>query len=194
MTTLTIFDYDDRSVRSVMIDGAPWFVGKDICACLEIADHKQALDRLDEDEARNDVAISTAGGAQSLKIVSEFGVYRLVFSSRTEAAERFKRWLAHEVIPAIRRTGSYSMAGSTAGATPQPRPRPATPYAALLDALGIHGDLRLLDCELADERVVQATFELTQRANNAPLSLAEVNVMLAECLARRPQGDRKKAA
>lgn len=107
MSAIAIFDFDDRSVRSLMIDGEPWFVGKDICACLGIADHHQALSRLDEDEVGSGCNVPTPSGTQPMKIISEPGVYRLVFTSRSEAAERFKRWLAHDVLPAIRRTGRF---------------------------------------------------------------------------------------
>ena len=98
------FEY--HLVRSVMRDGEPWFVGKDVCAVLEIRDHRQALDRLDDDE-RGGCIVPTPGGVQEATIISEPGVYRLVFTSRKPSAERFKRWLAHEVLPALRRDGRY---------------------------------------------------------------------------------------
>eukprot|EP01037_Dinobryon_pediforme_P020635 gene20635-21309_t len=88
-------------------DAAPWFVGKDVCTVLEIRDHNQALDRLDDDE-RGGYIVPTPSGDQSMIIISEPGVYRLVFTSRKPIAERFKRWLAHDVLPSIRKTGSYS--------------------------------------------------------------------------------------
>lgn len=71
-----------------------------------VSESPDAVGRLDEDEkgiATND----TLGGSQAMNIVSEAGVYRLVFTSRKPIAERFKRWLAHEVIPSIRKTGAY---------------------------------------------------------------------------------------
>ena len=106
MNEVAIFDFETSPVRSVMIDGEPWFVGKDVCRCLEIAKHHQALERLRNDE-RGTCIIGTTSGNRPMKIINEPGVYRLVFSSRTEAAERFKHWLAHEVLPAIRKTGRY---------------------------------------------------------------------------------------
>lgn len=108
MNSLTVFDFEDRVVRSVTMDGAPWFVGKDVCQCLDIGNHRDALGRLDDDERRCCVGIADAMGRdRDTIVVSEAGVYRLVFTSRSEVAERFKRWLAHEVLPSIRRTGRY---------------------------------------------------------------------------------------
>ncbi len=97
----------EHLVRQVHKDDELWFVGLDICRVLGIKDHHQALDRLDEDE-RGACSVPTPSGEQSMIIVSEAGVYRLVFTSRKPVAERFKRWLAHEVIPSIRKTGFYS--------------------------------------------------------------------------------------
>ena len=93
-------------VRVLDREGDPWFVGVDICRVLGLKDHKQALDRLDEDE-RGRYGIPTPGGVQDCIIVSEPGLYRMTFRSTKPVAERLKRWLAHEVLPAVRRTGSY---------------------------------------------------------------------------------------
>jgi len=117
MSEPVIFDFDEQSVRATTIDGEPWFVGKDVCRCLGLENSSQALSRLDEDE-RKGVIISDPLGKnpQQTICVNEPGVYNLVFTSRTEAATKFKRWLAHEVLPALRRTGSYNTAES-AGST-----------------------------------------------------------------------------
>lgn len=106
MSAIQNFAFDEQLVRVVDRDGQPWFAGKDICTALGIKDHNQALETLDDDE-RGTCTVPTPRGEQSMIVVSEPGVYRLVFRSRKPEAERFKRWLAHEVLPAIRRTGSY---------------------------------------------------------------------------------------
>lgn len=103
----TIFSFEDRAVRTVEIDGAVWFVGRDVCDCLGHKNHKQALSRLREDERGGVRLMDSMGRVQVNTVVSEFGVYQLVFTSRVEAAQRFKRWLAHEVLPEIRRKGSF---------------------------------------------------------------------------------------
>lgn len=108
--TVTPLVFEEQMVRSVMIDGEPWFTGKDVCSVLGIKDHNQALDRLDDDE-RGGYTVPTPQGRQEMIIVSEAGVFRLIFTSRKPEAERFKRWLAHEVLPSLRRTGSYTVSG-----------------------------------------------------------------------------------
>lgn len=107
MNALTTLDFEEKPVRVVEIDGAPWFVGKDVCAALEIGDHHQALERLDPDEIGRYNLPTYSRGNPDTKIISEPGCYRLIFTSRTEPAERFKRWLAHDVLPALRKTGAY---------------------------------------------------------------------------------------
>lgn len=108
MTNMQTFDFEENAVRSLMVDGEPWFVGRDVCTCLEISNSRHALSRLDDDE--KGVANSdTLGGNQQVTIINEPGVYNLVFTSRSDAAKRFKRWLAHDVLPTLRRTGRYDM-------------------------------------------------------------------------------------
>ncbi|MCE2932048.1 MAG: Bro-N domain-containing protein [Hyphomicrobiales bacterium] len=107
------FIYNDKPIRTVERNGEPWFVGKDVCNVLEIKNANDAFSRLDEDEkgVANADPLSTyarGGGSQEMIIISEAGVYRLVFTSRKAEAEDFKRWLAHEVLPQLRRTGKYA--------------------------------------------------------------------------------------
>lgn len=102
------FGFEDHLIRVYKPNGEPWFVGKDVCAVLEIKDHHQALERLDEDE-RGGCTVPTPKGDQTVITVSEPGVFRLIFASRKPAAERLKRFLAHEVLPALRKHGSYTM-------------------------------------------------------------------------------------
>lgn len=108
-TALTVFDFHDHPVRTIMVDGAPWFVGKDVCRCLGIVDYHQAISRLADDEKRGGCIIPTPGGDQAMLVVGEPGVYRLIFESRKPEAERFRRWVFHEVLPALRKTGSYTL-------------------------------------------------------------------------------------
>ncbi len=110
MTQLMPFAFEDNLVRIVKLNGEPWFVGKDICEVLSIRDYHQALERLDPDE-RGGCTVPTPQGEQSMIVVSEPGVFRLIFTSRKPEAERFKRWLAHDVLPALRRNGSYTIPG-----------------------------------------------------------------------------------
>lgn len=109
MGAMQAFNFEDKAVRSLLRDDEPWFVGKDICAALGLkGDVGQHTRRLDEDE-KGLITDQTLGGVQEISIISEPGVYRLVFTSRTEGAERFKRWLAHDVLPVLRRTGRFEV-------------------------------------------------------------------------------------
>ena len=110
MTNLQIFNNDRfGQVRIVPVDGELMFVAKDVCDCLEITKHRDAISRLDSD-VRGSVKLDTPGGKQGIAAINEYGLYNLVLSSRKPEAKEFKRWITHDVIPAIRKTGSYSMA------------------------------------------------------------------------------------
>ena len=95
-------------VRIILQDNEPWFVAKDICECLAISKHRDAISRLDTDE-RGSLKVDTLGGKQEMATVNEYGLYNLVLSSRKPEAKEFKRWITHDVLPALRKTGSYSM-------------------------------------------------------------------------------------
>lgn len=103
-----VFQYQGHRVRTVIKDGEPWFVAKDVCDVLEISNNRMALQRLDDDE-KGVSSIDTPGGLQESAIVNEPGLYTLILGSRKPEAKQFKRWVTHEVIPSIRKTGSYSI-------------------------------------------------------------------------------------
>lgn len=98
--------FNESEIRIVENDGEPWFVAKDVCDALGLTDPSKTLERLDPDEKGTNT-IRTPGGAQKMAAINEAGVYRLIFTSRKPEAEAFKRWLAHDVLPEIRKTGSY---------------------------------------------------------------------------------------
>ncbi len=103
------FDYEGREIRVVKDEqGDPWFVAADVCAVLQLPETHKAVARLDDDEKDRN-SIPTPGGSQSMTVVSESGLYNLVLGSRKAEAKRFKRWVTHEVLPAIRKTGSYAV-------------------------------------------------------------------------------------
>lgn len=109
MRNVRKFEYDDGTVlRIVMIDGEPWWVLADVCAVLEIVKVSQAAERLDPDE-KGTCNVGTLGGPQDVLIVSEPGLYKLIMTSRKPLAKQFDRWVRHEVLPAIRRTGRYQV-------------------------------------------------------------------------------------
>lgn len=96
-------------VRTVVIDDEPWFVAADVCRALDIGNSRQAVTRLDDDE-KNTVTLNDGiPGNPEKTVVNEPGLYSLVLGSRKPEAKAFKRWITHEVIPAIRKTGGYSV-------------------------------------------------------------------------------------
>ena len=93
-------------VRVVMRDGEPWFIAADVCRALDVDNNRQAVSRLDEDE-KGVILSDTNRGKRSMAVVSEPGLYALVLGSRKPEAQSFRRWITHEVLPAIRQEGAY---------------------------------------------------------------------------------------
>ena len=108
---ITLFENAEfGSVRGLLRNGEPWFVAKDVCDCLEIrTDTVRAI--LDEDEVAttNPNTIGVPSGGRDMLLVSEPGLYSLILRSRKPEAKEFKRWVTHEVLPSIRKTGQYSL-------------------------------------------------------------------------------------
>ena len=107
MNQLQVFNFTGKDVRVVMKEGQPWWIAKDVCSVLEINNTSQALTRLDEDE-KGLINNDTLGGIQEMAAVTESGLYSLILTSRKPEAKQFKRWVTHEVLPAIRKTGMYA--------------------------------------------------------------------------------------
>jgi len=108
MGALDVFRYGSDDVRVVLDeDGEPWFVGRDVCSILGLDNASMALGRLDRDGVSSAEVIDSLGRKQTASTVSEAGLYELVFQSRREEAKAFRRWVTHDVLPAIRRTGQY---------------------------------------------------------------------------------------
>lgn len=105
---MQLFKFEDHSVRVSMHEGMIWFVAKDLCDCLGLSNSRTALRRLDDDE-KGVSSVNTPGGVQEMNVINEPGMYSLVLTSRKEEAQRFKRWVTHEVLPSIRETGSYEI-------------------------------------------------------------------------------------
>ncbi|MGK7876673.1 MAG: Bro-N domain-containing protein [Xenococcaceae cyanobacterium] len=108
MSDIIIFGFENQEVRFVGTFDKPEWVAQDVCAVLEIKNVSDTLAKFDEDE-KGIASIYTLGGLQELLTVTEPGLYRLIFKSRKAVAKRFQRWLFHEVLPSIRRTGSYTI-------------------------------------------------------------------------------------
>lgn len=109
MTDLQIFNSPEfGAIRTIEKDGEPWFVGKDVAAILGYGDTDQALRKHIDDEDKLTRRFDGSGQNRQMTIINESGLYSLVLSSKLPTAKKFKRWVTSEVIPSIRKTGSYS--------------------------------------------------------------------------------------
>lgn len=106
MNDLTVYNFNGSNVRVVIRDDEPWFVAKDVCGVLELEKTDSAIRELEPDEKGTHV-VSTLGGNQRMSVVSESGLYALIFKSRKPEAKVFRKWVTSEVLPAIRKTGRY---------------------------------------------------------------------------------------
>lgn len=110
MNELKVFNSEEfGDVRTVTINGDPWFVGKDVAAALGFTNPRDAISTHVFDEDKGVESIDTLGGKQKMTVINESGLYALVFGSRLKSAQRFKHWVTSEVLPAIRRTGGYQV-------------------------------------------------------------------------------------
>ena len=100
-------------IRTVTIDNEPWFVGKDVAGALGYENPQKAVRTHVEVEDKGVTEMDTPGGKQNLAIINESGLYSLILSSKLPSAKKFKRWVTSEVLPAIRKTGTYSTMGQT---------------------------------------------------------------------------------
>lgn len=127
MTELQIFNNPEfGSIRSIEQNGEPWFVGKDVALALGYKDTVNALKSHVDEQDKAGWRITTQFGEKETTIINESGVYSLIFSSKLEGAQRFKRWVTSEVLPSIRKTGCYGT----------PRPLRAFAGAAVPDPAG----------------------------------------------------------
>lgn len=109
MEELQIFNNEEfGNVRSLMIDNEPWLVGKDVAVALGYNNPRDAISKHVEDEDKGVAKCDTLGGKQNLTIVNESGFYSLVFGSKLPNAKKFKHWVTSEVLPTLRKTGSYA--------------------------------------------------------------------------------------
>lgn len=117
ITALQAFIYGEKAVRAVEKDGSAWLVAADVCDVLDIANSRDAVEKLDDDE--KGVALTdTLGGRQRLSVISESGALYLIFRSDKPEAKAFRRWVTGVVLPSVLRTGSYN--GPSAGGSNSP--------------------------------------------------------------------------
>jgi prophage antirepressor-like protein len=107
VSSLIPFSYNAKQVRVINKNGETWFVAKDICEILELGDTSKAISRISP-SMKDTNSIPTPGGNQEMLIISEAGLYKLVFTSRKPEAEEFTNWVASEILPSIRKHGMYA--------------------------------------------------------------------------------------
>ena len=109
MNDLTVFNNERfGKIRTVVLDGVIWFVGKDIAEALGYSNPRKALADHVEEEDKGVTKCYTHGGAQEMTIINESGVYSLIFASKLPDAKEFKHWVTSEILPSVRTTGSYA--------------------------------------------------------------------------------------
>ena len=159
-TNLQPFHFDGASIRVVSIDNEPWFVGKDVALALGYKDTINAIKQHCRGVVKHHPIRDSLGRAQEVRVISEGDVMRLIVSSQLPAAERFERWVFDEVLPTIRKTGSY-----TAHAATNPQ---TLPSAAAKEFRALFGVARLIGCDRN---------AATISANNAVTRLTGTNLL-----------------
>lgn len=109
MQELQTFNFEELPVRTLEVDGEPYFIGKDVADILGYANGRDALSKHVDAEDKLTSQIATSGQNRNVTIINESGLYSLIFSSKLENAKRFKRWVTSEVLPTLRKTGAYQV-------------------------------------------------------------------------------------
>lgn len=111
--------FENHNIRLLLIDDEPWFVAPDTCDALAIVNTARAMSRLDDDE-KGVHSMNTPGGTQKLSIINEPGLFSLILTSRKPEAKRFKKWVTSEVLPSLRKHGSYTITDTAEVQQPVP--------------------------------------------------------------------------
>lgn len=160
--------FEGQNIRILGTPEEPLFVATDICAILSLANAPQTLQSLDEDE-KGICLTDTPGGKQELSVVTESGLYHLIFKSRKPAAKTFRRWITRDVLPALRKNGTYSMAGQ--GSTLEDRlrrleSRYTAPNLTPEDALTLQNSLKFFGALITLGTGYELRLTLTDRVSH----------------------------
>lgn len=109
MNELQIFNFEDNEVTVQLINDEPWFVGNDVSRTLGYSNYRNAVSMHVDDEDKLRTQIEYAGQNREVTLINESGLYNLIFNSKLESSKRFKKWVTSEVLPAIRKTGTYQI-------------------------------------------------------------------------------------
>lgn len=168
----SIFNFNGAAVRVVNTENEVWFIASDVCGVLELSNQYSSLALLDDDE-KGLHSMETHGGRQDVRVISESGLYSLILRSRKPEARAFKKWVTSEVLPAIRKTGTYSVA-----AAPQFQ-LPATMAEALRLAADSIEQLEAAKLQLADAAPKLITYDKVMSSDSL-FTFPEVASLLAE--------------
>jgi len=167
-------------------DGEPWFVATDVCAVLDLGNAPQAVSRLDDDERNTIILNDSNRGNPQVNIVNEPGLYALILTSRKPEAKAFSRWIRHEVLPAIRKTGGYGPAA------PEPPAIPTDRLKLAKDAFKIGKDMAKIAGITEKNEIVLSGARVAERCSGInPLSLLDLKYLIAR--RRRPPLERDRA-
>jgi anti-repressor protein len=106
VSELQSFNFQNNEVRTIMIDDNPWFIARDVCMILGLANTPQAVSKLEEDE-KLIYKLYISGQNRDVNLINEYGLYSLTMTSNKQEAKEFKHWVTHEILPTIRKTGGY---------------------------------------------------------------------------------------
>ena len=119
MNEIQVWNYESSEVRTVQVNGEPWFVLSDVCKVLELSTPARVAERLEKDEVSQTHTIDRMGREQKTTIINESGLYTVILRSDKPQAKPFRKWVTSEVLPSIRKHGSYSVQSQFADLSPQ---------------------------------------------------------------------------
>lgn len=194
MTTISTYNFDGAAVRTTTgADGEPWFVAADVAAVL---DYRMASDmtRILDDDEKGTHIVSTLGGDQELTTISEAGLYAAILKSRKPEAKRFKKWVTSEVLPSIRKTGTYGVAADPMAVLSDPAAMRALLLGYTEKVIALQGKVEVLEpkAEALDRfmTVTDGSFCLTDAAKALQVPPRKFIAKLQEMgwIYRRPMG------
>lgn len=144
-----VFSFESHAVRVIDKNGEPWFVVKDVCDVLGISDARRASERLDDDERSLAPVTDSLGRQQQTFVANESGLYSLILRSDKPEAKKFKRWVTHDVLPALRKSGSYSVTGMQHFSVPIEANLVFESYHSLALKIGFDGNQAVLSANMA---------------------------------------------
>lgn len=180
------FNASNQNIRVQMKDGEPWFVAKDVCDALTIGNSRDAVNRLDDDEKAMSV-LPTQFGDKEMNLVSESGLYNLIFQSRKPEAKAFRKWVTSEVLPTLRKTGRYELQSGNRRVVRR-MSRGEGVNAELLDLLWLIGE----SLEYGDQQAIALELGVSRVAVNRTLNGYNRSSRILMALYRKAKENRER--